>query len=85
MRTNLATEILICEITSTMLGQSKNVYQAEIDSACELIDFFNFNCEYLYNIHKQQCIRPCSMLFLSLPFAGAATKASGNKSFEVIS
>ena len=39
---------------STMLGQSKNVYQAEIDSACELIDFFNFNCEYLYNIHKQQ-------------------------------
>jgi len=39
---------------STMLGQSKNIYQAEIDSACELIDFFNFNCEYLYNIHKQQ-------------------------------
>ena len=39
---------------STMLGQSKNVFQAEIDSACELIDFFNFNCEYLYDIHKQQ-------------------------------
>jgi len=39
---------------STMLGQSKNVFQAEIDAACELIDFFNFNCEYLYNIHKQQ-------------------------------
>ena len=39
---------------STMLGQSKNAYQAEIDAACELIDFFNFNCEYLYNIHKQQ-------------------------------
>ena len=39
---------------ATMLGQSKNVFQAEIDSACELIDFFNFNCEYLYNIHKQQ-------------------------------
>ena len=32
---------------STMLGQSKNIFQAEIDSACELIDFFNFNCEYL--------------------------------------
>ena len=30
---------------STMLGQSKNVFQAEIDAACELIDFFNFNCE----------------------------------------
>ena len=39
---------------STMLGQSKNIFQAEIDSACELIDFFNFNCEYLYNIEKQQ-------------------------------
>ena len=39
---------------ATMLGQSKNVYQSEIDAACELIDFFNFNCEYLYNIHKQQ-------------------------------
>ena len=39
---------------STMLGQSKNVFQAEIDAACELIDFLNFNCEYLYNIHKQQ-------------------------------
>ena len=39
---------------STMLGQSKNVFQAEIDAACELIDFFNFNCEYIYNIHKEQ-------------------------------
>jgi len=39
---------------STMLGQSKNVFQAEVDAACELIDFFNFNCEYIYNIHKQQ-------------------------------
>ena len=37
-----------------MLGQSKNVFQAEIDAACELIDFLNFNCEYLFNIHKQQ-------------------------------
>tara|TARA_B100000614_G_scaffold229368_1_gene221711 strand:+ start:3142 stop:4773 length:1632 start_codon:yes stop_codon:yes gene_type:complete len=39
---------------ATMLNQSKNVYQAEIDSACELIDFFNFNCEYLLEIIKQQ-------------------------------
>jgi 1-pyrroline-5-carboxylate dehydrogenase len=39
---------------STMLGQSKNIYQAEIDAACELIDFFNFNCEYLTEIVKQQ-------------------------------
>ena len=39
---------------STMLGQSKNIFQAEIDSACELIDFFNFNCEYLMEIINQQ-------------------------------
>ena len=39
---------------STMLGQSKNIFQAEVDSACELIDFFNFNCEYLMEIINQQ-------------------------------
>ena len=31
---------------TTMLGQSKNVYQAEIDSACELIDFLRFNVHF---------------------------------------
>ena len=41
---------------STMLGQSKNVYQAEIDSACELIDFLRFNVHYLSEIYKQQPI-----------------------------
>ncbi|HRN57042.1 MAG TPA: L-glutamate gamma-semialdehyde dehydrogenase, partial [Agriterribacter sp.] len=39
---------------ATMLGQSKNVYQAEIDSACELIDFLRFNIHYLSEIYKQQ-------------------------------
>ncbi|HRP54887.1 L-glutamate gamma-semialdehyde dehydrogenase [Agriterribacter sp.] len=39
---------------TTMLGQSKNVYQAEIDSACELIDFLRFNVHYLCEIYKQQ-------------------------------
>ena len=39
---------------TTMLGQSKNVYQAEIDSACELIDFLRFNVYYLSEIYKQQ-------------------------------
>lgn len=38
----------------TMLGQSKNVFQAEIDSACELIDFLRFNVHYLSEIYKQQ-------------------------------
>ncbi|MEA3287600.1 MAG: L-glutamate gamma-semialdehyde dehydrogenase [Candidatus Marinimicrobia bacterium] len=39
---------------ATMLGQSKNAFQAEIDSACELIDFFNFNAAYLQDIYAQQ-------------------------------
>ena len=41
---------------TTMLGQSKNVYQAEIDSACELIDFLRFNVYFLSEIYKQQPI-----------------------------
>jgi 1-pyrroline-5-carboxylate dehydrogenase len=36
------------------LGQSKNAYQAEIDSACELIDFLRFNVSYMSDIYKQQ-------------------------------
>ena len=39
---------------STMLGQSKTIYQAEIDAACELIDFFNFNTYYMSEIYKNQ-------------------------------
>lgn len=39
---------------ATMLGQSKNAYQAEIDSACEFIDFLRFNVEYMTEIYKQQ-------------------------------
>lgn len=41
---------------TTMLGQSKNVYQAEIDSVCELIDFLRFNIHFLSDIYKQQPI-----------------------------
>jgi len=41
---------------TTMLGQSKNVYQAEIDAACELIDFLRFNVHYLSEIYAQQPI-----------------------------
>ncbi len=40
----------------TMLGQSKNAFQAEIDSACELIDFLRFNIHFLSEIYKQQPI-----------------------------
>jgi 1-pyrroline-5-carboxylate dehydrogenase len=39
---------------ATMLGQSKNAYQAEIDSACELIDFWRFNVAYMQEIYAQQ-------------------------------
>ena len=41
---------------TTMLGQSKNAYQAEIDSACEIIDFLRFNVHFLSEIYKQQPI-----------------------------
>jgi 1-pyrroline-5-carboxylate dehydrogenase len=39
---------------ATMLGQSKNVYQAEIDSACEIIDFLRFNVRYMSQIYALQ-------------------------------
>lgn len=41
---------------TTMLGQSKTVFQAEIDAVCELIDFLRFNVHYLSEIYKQQPI-----------------------------
>lgn len=43
---------------ATMLAQSKNPFQAEIDSACELIDFFRFNVHYLSEIYRQQPLSP---------------------------
>ncbi|HDR68678.1 MAG TPA: L-glutamate gamma-semialdehyde dehydrogenase [Bacteroidaceae bacterium] len=39
---------------TTMLGQSKNVFQAEIDSACELIDFLRFNIQFMTEIYASQ-------------------------------
>ena len=39
---------------ATMLGQSKNVFQAEIDASCELIDFLRFNVQYMTQIYKEQ-------------------------------
>lgn len=41
---------------TTMLGQSKNAFQAEIDSACEIIDFLRFNVHFLDEIYRQQPI-----------------------------
>lgn len=39
---------------ATMIGQSKNIYQAEIDSACEICDFLRFNVEYMSQIYNDQ-------------------------------
>lgn len=39
---------------ATMLGQSKNIHQAEIDSACELIDFLRFNVQFMTEIYAEQ-------------------------------
>lgn len=41
---------------ATMLGQSKNVHQAEIDSACELVDFLRFNVSFMTEIYGNQPI-----------------------------
>src|SRR5437879_9155504 len=43
---------------ATMLGQSKTAFQAEIDAACELIDFWRFNVHYADRIHAAQPISP---------------------------
>lgn len=46
---------------ATMLGQSKTVIQAELDAACELIDFLRFNVHYVSEIYRQQPISPAGM------------------------
>jgi len=39
---------------ATMIGQSKNIFQAEIDAACELIDFLRYNVEFMTQIYSDQ-------------------------------
>ncbi|HNW46880.1 MAG TPA: L-glutamate gamma-semialdehyde dehydrogenase [Thermotogota bacterium] len=46
---------------ATMLGQSKNAFQAEIDSACELIDFFRFNTYYMTWLYQEQPYSPAGV------------------------
>jgi len=50
----LATKYRYILNAATMLGQSKTVHQAEIDAACELIDFYRFNPHYMRQIYTQQ-------------------------------
>ncbi len=57
----LATKYRFQMNASTMLGQSKNAYQAEIDAACELIDFLRFNVHFLSKIYQEQPISGAGM------------------------
>ena len=41
-------------VAATMLGQSKTAHQAEIDAACELVDFWRFNVQYMKRIYEEQ-------------------------------
>ena len=50
----LATKYRPIMNAATMLGQSKNIFQAEIDSACETIDFFRYNVHYASKIYAMQ-------------------------------
>ena len=50
----LATKYRYILNAASMLGQSKTVHQAEIDAACELIDFYRFNPHYMRQIYTQQ-------------------------------
>ncbi|CAO3618522.1 unnamed protein product [Mucor fragilis] len=50
----LATKYRYKVMAATMLGQGKNIWQAEIDAAAELCDFLRFNCKYAEEIYSQQ-------------------------------
>jgi 1-pyrroline-5-carboxylate dehydrogenase len=46
---------------ATMIGQSKTVHQAEIDSACEMIDFLRFNVQFMEDIYNNQPVAPLNV------------------------
>lgn len=50
----IATKYRYLISASTMLGQSKNIYQSEIDAVCELIDFLKFNASFATNVYSTQ-------------------------------
>ncbi|CEI90225.1 Putative Delta-1-pyrroline-5-carboxylate dehydrogenase [Rhizopus microsporus] len=50
----LSTKYRYKVMAATMLGQGKNIWQAEIDAAAELCDFWRFNCKYAEEIYTQQ-------------------------------
>ncbi|KAI8391050.1 1-pyrroline-5-carboxylate dehydrogenase [Radiomyces spectabilis] len=50
----LSTKYRFKIMAATMLGQGKNIWQAEIDAAAELCDFWRFNCKYAEELYQQQ-------------------------------
>ncbi len=54
----LTTKYRALSNAATMLGQSKNVFQAEIDAVCELADFLRFNVHFLSDLYAQQPLSP---------------------------
>jgi 1-pyrroline-5-carboxylate dehydrogenase len=50
----LSTKYRYQVMAATMLGQGKNIWQAEIDAAAELCDFWRFNCKYAEELYQQQ-------------------------------
>jgi 1-pyrroline-5-carboxylate dehydrogenase len=50
---------------ATMLGQSKTAHQAEIDAACELIDFWRYNCHFAQRLYSDQPVSPPGVWNLS--------------------
>jgi 1-pyrroline-5-carboxylate dehydrogenase len=46
---------------ATMLGQSKNAFQSEIDAVCELVDFYRFNVQYMAQIYEDQPESPAGV------------------------
>ena len=52
----LATKYRPMILATTMVGQAKTIQQAEIDAACEVIDFFRFAVQYAANLYKVCCV-----------------------------
>ena len=63
---------------ATMLGQSKTVFQAEIDSACELIDFWRVNAHYAQEVYADQPMSSAGM-WNSLDYRGLRIEAAVRK------
>lgn len=57
-------------MATTMLGQAKNIWQAEIDAAAELVDFLRFNCQFSRDITRYQPLSPSESVNNSAIYRG---------------